>query len=86
MTELVEQIAPERSGTSVRTLGTLTIGQAPRSDIAPILRQHMPAGVEILERGLLDGLTDADGHPLAGRSSGLPGSAGLPGKKCWIGG
>ncbi len=49
--------ALERPAMSGRTLGTLTIGQAPRSDIAPILQQHMPGGVAIVDRGLLDGLS-----------------------------
>jgi protein AroM len=49
--------ALERSAMSGRTLGTLTIGQAPRSDIAPILKQHMPGGVAIVDSGLLDGLS-----------------------------
>ena len=57
---------------SVRRLGTLTIGQAPRSDIAPILRQHMPGGVEMLERGLLDGLTDAEIGARYGAEEGMP--------------
>ena len=38
-------------------LGTLTIGQAPRPDLTPILDQHLPAGVECVHRGLLDGLS-----------------------------
>ncbi|MGI4779142.1 MAG: AroM family protein [Janthinobacterium lividum] len=42
------------------TLGTLTIGQAPRPDITPILAQHLPAATRCLHAGLLDGLTRAD--------------------------
>ena len=38
-------------------LGTLTIGQAPRPDLTPILDRHLPAGVERMHRGLLDGLS-----------------------------
>jgi protein AroM len=38
-------------------LGTLTIGQAPRRDITPILDQHIPSGVKRIDRGLLDGLS-----------------------------
>jgi protein AroM len=38
-------------------LGTLTIGQAPRSDITPILDRHVPPSVERIHRGLLDGLS-----------------------------
>ena len=48
MTQLLEQDAP-RAAAAVRTLGTLTIGQAPRSDVAPILRAQMRVGVEIRE-------------------------------------
>jgi len=56
--ELVsKEDARARPALSGRTLGTLTIGQAPRSDIAPILQQHMPRGVAIVDRGLLDGLS-----------------------------
>jgi protein AroM len=38
-------------------LGTLTIGQAPRPDLTPILDQHLPLAVECMHRGLLDGLS-----------------------------
>lgn len=41
-------------------LGTLTIGQAPRSDITPILQQHLPAHVRCLHAGVLDGLSVAE--------------------------
>jgi protein AroM len=37
-------------------LGTLTIGQAPRPDLMPILDRHLPEGVECVHRGLLDDL------------------------------
>lgn len=37
-------------------LGTLTIGQAPRPDITPILLQHLPKHVVTVHAGLLDGL------------------------------
>lgn len=40
-------------------LGTLTIGQAPRPDITPILEQHLPARTACVHAGLLDGLTRA---------------------------
>ncbi|MFP9229758.1 hypothetical protein A0E43_13440 [Pectobacterium cacticida] len=40
-------------------LGTLTIGQAPRADITPILAAHLPASVECIHAGLLDGLSTA---------------------------
>ena len=38
-------------------LGTLTIGQAPRADITPILEQHLSARTTCIHAGLLDGLT-----------------------------
>ncbi len=41
-------------------LGTLTIGQAPRADITPILAQHLPTGIDILHAGVLDGLSPVE--------------------------
>ncbi len=41
-------------------LGTLTIGQAPRPDITPILQRHLPPGIPCVHAGLLDGLTRED--------------------------
>lgn len=38
-------------------LGTITIGQAPRADITPILQAALPAGVRTVHAGVLDGLT-----------------------------
>lgn len=38
-------------------LGTLTIGQAPRPDVTPILDRYIPAGVRRVHSGLLDGMT-----------------------------
>jgi hypothetical protein len=38
-------------------LGTLTIGQAPRPDVTPILDRYVPTGVRRIHRGLLDGLS-----------------------------
>lgn len=38
-------------------LGTLTIGQAPRPDITPILEQHLSGRTTCIHTGLLDGLT-----------------------------
>ena len=49
--------APEQEAMARTILGTLTIGQAPRPDLAPILDRHLPAGVECMHRGLLDGLS-----------------------------
>jgi len=39
-----------------RVLGTLTIGQAPRRDVTPIIDRHVPSGVRRVHRGVLDGL------------------------------
>lgn len=38
-------------------LATLTIGQAPRQDVIPIIDRHVPAAVRRLHRGVLDGLS-----------------------------
>jgi protein AroM len=38
-------------------LSTLTIGQAPRADIMPILAEHLSPRVEMVHAGLLDGLS-----------------------------
>ncbi len=38
-------------------LGTLTIGQAPRPDVTPILDRYIDASVPRVHRGLLDGLS-----------------------------
>jgi protein AroM len=43
-----------------KVLGTLTIGQAPRSDVTPIIDRHLPADVRRIHRGALDGLSDAE--------------------------
>jgi protein AroM len=42
---------------SARTLGTLTIGQAPRPDVVPIIERHVPAETRLIHRGVLDGLS-----------------------------
>lgn len=44
------------SADAQRLLGTLTIGQAPRPDITPILEAALPAGTRCLHAGVLDGL------------------------------
>jgi protein AroM len=52
-------------------LGTLTIGQAPRADITPILRAVLPEGTQLMQAGVLDGLSKeqiaADYAPVPGR-------------------
>ncbi|KUY58980.1 hypothetical protein WS45_10715 [Burkholderia sp. RF2-non_BP3] len=45
---------------SHRVLATLTIGQAPRPDIAPVVEAAMPRGVKCVHAGVLDGLTRAE--------------------------
>jgi len=43
-----------------RTLGIVTIGQAPRDDIAARFAEHVPAGTKVILRGCLDGMSDAE--------------------------
>jgi protein AroM len=43
-----------------RVLGTLTIGQAPRPDIAPILDRYIPQSGRRIHCGVLDGLSRAE--------------------------
>ena len=42
------------------TLGTLTIGQAPRAGVVPIIDRHVPERVRRIHRGVLDGLSHAE--------------------------
>ena len=42
------------------SLGTVTIGQAPRPDVTPILDAYVPASVPRVHLGVLDGLNDDD--------------------------
>jgi protein AroM len=42
------------------TLGVITIGQAPRDDIAALFAQHAPPGTRVILRGALDGMSDAE--------------------------
>jgi protein AroM len=42
------------------TLGIITVGQAPRDDIASLFAAHAPAGTTVILRGALDGLSDAE--------------------------
>lgn len=57
---------------TISKIGTLTIGQAPRSDITPILDAVLPAHVECLHAGVLDGLDD---EAIAQRFAVQPGDA-----------
>lgn len=43
-----------------RVLGTLTIGQAPRPDVTPIIDRHVPPSLRRVHRGVLDGLSRAE--------------------------
>src|SRR3981081_749194 len=42
------------------TLGIITIGQAPRDDIASLFAMHAPTGTKVVLRGALDGFSDAE--------------------------
>lgn len=55
-------------------LGTLTIGQAPRADVAPIVDRHVPPGTRLVHRGALDGMSRAE---IADRFTPEPGEAAL---------
>jgi protein AroM len=43
-----------------RTLGIVTIGQAPRDDIAELFAAQAPVGTKVILRGALDGLSDEE--------------------------
>jgi protein AroM len=42
--------------TNTPVVGMVTIGQAPRTDVVPAMRDFLPENVQIAERGALDGL------------------------------
>lgn len=44
----------------MNVVGMLTIGQAPRDDVVPAMRQFLPDGLLIPERGALDGLSKGE--------------------------
>lgn len=48
---------------SQQRIGMATIGQAPRDDVVPAMREYLPAGLELVERGALDGLTREETRP-----------------------
>jgi len=56
-----------RMGVAVRKIGTITIGQSPRSDMIPEIQAILGSGVEIIEGGALDGLDRAEIERLAPR-------------------
>ena len=41
------------------TLGIITVGQAPRDDMADLFAEHAPPGTKVILRGALDGLSEA---------------------------
>ena len=43
-----------------RILEIITIGQAPRDDIASLFATHAPVGTKVILRGALDGLSEAE--------------------------
>lgn len=43
--------------TRLRKLGTITPGQAPRSDLTPILQAALPEGASLVQKGVLDGMS-----------------------------
>jgi protein AroM len=51
-----------------RTLGIVTIGQAPRDDICALFAQHAPPGTKVILRGALDGLSDSEIDALSPRN------------------
>jgi protein AroM len=55
-----------------RVLGTLTIGQAPRPDIVPILDRYVPRSVRRIHCGVLDGLSRAEIDEAYGATPGEP--------------
>ncbi|MBT2290740.1 AroM family protein [Paenibacillus albidus] len=44
----------------MKTVGLITIGQAPRSDVAPILEKYLEGRARLVQAGVLDGLTHAE--------------------------
>lgn len=55
------------------TIGMLTIGQAPRDDVVPAMREYLPTGTRIVEHGALDGLAADEIARFAAR----PGEVGI---------
>jgi protein AroM len=49
----------------MRTIGAITIGQAPRDDVVPEMEKLLGPGVRVLQAGALDGLSRADIAALA---------------------
>jgi protein AroM len=49
--------------TNQKTIGMVTIGQAPRDDVVPAMRSYLPEGVRIAQRGALDNLSADEIQP-----------------------
>ncbi|MCR4391756.1 MAG: AroM family protein [Candidatus Acetothermia bacterium] len=57
----------------MKRIALVTIGQAPRDDVVPEIRGHLPPEVEVVQAGALDGLTvdEIAAHPPLGEESTL---------------
>ncbi|MEH7009994.1 AroM family protein [Neobacillus niacini] len=44
----------------VKTVGVITIGQTPRSDMIPAIRDFLPKDTKIIEKGVLDGRSELE--------------------------
>ena len=51
------------------TIGMITVGQSPRDDIAPAMSRILGPGIDIIQKGALDGLSDTEIKDLAPRSA-----------------
>jgi protein AroM len=49
-------------------IGMITVGQSPRNDIAPAMSRIIGPGIEIIQKGALDGLSDTEINALAPKS------------------
>ena len=68
--EPVASVLPSDPAVSQRTIGVLTIGQSPRSDrLGEDVRAVLGPGFRVIERGALDGLSDAEIAGLAPRDA-----------------
>jgi len=54
---------------AIKTIGAITIGQAPRDDIVPEMEKLLGPGVRVVQAGALDGLTGAEIAALAPATS-----------------
>ena len=50
-------------------IGMITVGQSPRNDITPAMSRIIGPGIEIIQKGALDGLSDAQIEDLAPKSA-----------------